>query len=295
MWGGVAMTIKTVLAPLYDSALDTIVLDASAKLAIQFDAHLEALLLKAPLDLASRFINSGLDTEQFRRMLETLAHQAEIETRTIRDKFELMLSGAGIVLSDDPSSNSKSTAYWRVETGDPTEILSRCGGAFDLIVAGHPSLGSEHSKSKQVLDAAMFNTARPVLLTPLTIAPTIGKMILLAWNRGIPAGRALVAAQPFLKRAERVVILTVTTEAKQGPEPEEIAKNLAWHAISAEVKKVPPSSKAVADIIIDEARIVGADLIVMGAYSQSRVRERVLGGVTSAIMKNADLPVLMAT
>ena len=57
---------------------------------------------------------------------------------------------------------------------------------------------------------------------------------------------------------------------------------------------MPPSSKAVADIIIEEAGIVGADLIVMGAYSQNRVRERVLGGVTSAIMKNADLPVLMA-
>lgn len=288
------MTIKTVLAPLFDSALDAVVVDASTKLAIQFDAHLEALLLKAPLDLASRFTSSGFDTEQFRRMLETLGHQVEIEARTIREKFELTLSRAGIDLSNDPSSNSKPTANWRVETGDPTEILSRCGGAFDLIVAGHPSLGSEQSKSEQVLDAAMFNTARPVLLTPQTIAPTIGKTILLAWNRGIPAGRALVAAQPFLERAERVVILTITTGAKQGPEPEDIAKNLGWHGISAEVKKAPPSSKAVADIIIDEAGNIGADLIVMGAYSQSRIRERVLGGVTTAIMKNADLPVLMA-
>lgn len=288
------MTIKTVLAPLYDSALDAVVLDASTKLAIQFDAHLEALLLKAPLDLASRFTSSGLDTEQFRRMLETLDHQVEIEAKTIREKFELTLSRAGIDFSNDPSSNSKPTANWRVETGDPTEILSRCGGAFDLIVAGHPSLGSEQSKSEQVLDAAMFNTTRPVLLTPQTIAPTIGKTILLAWNRGIPAGRALVAAQPFLEKAERVVILTITTGAKQGPEPEDIAKNLGWHGILVEVKKAPPSSKAVADIIIDEAGNIGADLIVMGAYSQSRVRDRVLGGVTSAIMKNANLPVLMA-
>ena len=91
-----------------------------------------------------------------------------------------------------------------------------------------------------------------------------------------------------------MVILTIMTEAKQGPEPEDIAKNLAWHGISAEVKRVPPSAKAVADVITEEAQDIGADLIVMGAYSQSRVRERVLGGVTRAIMNRADLPVLMA-
>ncbi len=94
--------------------------------------------------------------------------------------------------------------------------------------------------------------------------------------------------------AKRVVILTIVTEAKLGPEPEEIAKNLAWHGVSAEVKRMSPSSKTVADIITDEAVAINADLIVMGAYSQSRVRERMLGGVTKAIMNRADLPVLMA-
>ena len=288
------MTVKTILAPLYDSALDTVVVDAAAKLAVQFNAHLETLLLRVSVDVASEFISSRIDTKHYRQLLDELAHQIESDERAVKEKFEQIISNARISLSDDPSTNTQPSASWRVETGDPAEVLARCGGAYDLIVAGHPSLSSETSKSSQVLDAAIFNTARPVLLTSQTIAPTIGEVILLAWNRGIPAGRALLAAHPFLEKAKRVVILTIVTEAKQGPEPEDVAKNLAWHGVSAEVKRISPSSKTVADIITDEADAIDADLIVMGAYSQSRVRERVLGGVTKAIMNRADLPVLMA-
>jgi nucleotide-binding universal stress UspA family protein len=265
------MTIKTVLAPLYDSSLDTVVVDAAAKLAAQFNAHLETLLMRVSVDVASEFISSRIDTRHYRQLLDELAHQIETDERAVKEKFELMISNAGINLSDEPTSNAQPSASWRVETGDPAGVLARCGGAFDLIVAGRPSLSSEASKSAQVLDAAIFNTARPVLLTSQTIPPTIGEVIILAWNRGIPAGRALLTAHPFLERAKRVVILTIMTEAKQGPEPEDIAKNFAWHGISAEVKKVSPSSKTVAEIITDEADSIGADLLVMGAYSQSRV------------------------
>ena len=288
------MTIKTILAPLYDSALDSVVIDAAAKLAGRFDAHLEALLMRVSVDVAAGFISTRIDTRHYRQLLDQLAHQIETDERAVKEEYEEIITRAGIAMSDDPSSNAEPSAAWAVATGDPADVLARRGGAFDLIVAGHPSLGSEAAKSAQVLDAAIFNTARPVLLTSQTIAPTIGEVILLAWNRGIPTGRALLSAQPFLQTAKRVVILTIMTEAKQGPEPEDIARNLAWHGVSAEVRRIAPSRKPVADIITDEAMDIGADLLVMGAYSQSRVRERVVGGVTRAIMNRADLPVLMA-
>ena len=86
----------------------------------------------------------------------------------------------------------------------------------------------------------------------------------------------------------------VTTSAKQGPEPEEIAANLAWHDVDAEVKKLPPDYRSVGEVLLDEAAEIGADLLVMGAYSQSRLRDRVPGGVTKAILTHADVPVLMA-
>jgi nucleotide-binding universal stress UspA family protein len=288
------MPIKTILVPLYDGALDTVVVDAAAKLAGKFNAHIETLLMKVPLDITGGLISNMLDTKQYKQLIDDLARQTQSEENAAREKFEQIISNAGIVSCDDPSRNTNPSASWRIDAGDPAEVLARCGGAFDLIVAGHPFSGSETSKTTQVLNAAIFNTARPVLLTSQTITPTIGEVILLAWNRGIPAGRALLAAHPFLEKAKRVVIFMIATDAKQGPEPEDISKNLAWHGIAADVKKVAPSSRPVADILTDEVEAIGADLLVMGAYSQSRVRERMLGGVTKAIMARAGLPVLMA-
>ncbi len=86
----------------------------------------------------------------------------------------------------------------------------------------------------------------------------------------------------------------VTTGAKQGPEPEEIVANLSWHDVNAEVKRLEPDSRPVGEAILDEARDIGANLLVMGAYSHSRLRDRIPGGVTKAILNRADVPVLMA-
>ena len=141
------MTIKTVLAPLYDSALDTGVVDAAAKLAVQFNAHLETLLLRVSVDVASEFISSRIDTKHYRQLLDELAHQIESDERAVKENFEQIISNAQISLSDDPSSKAQPSASWRIETGNPAEVLARCGGAYDLIVAGHPSLSSEKPKS----------------------------------------------------------------------------------------------------------------------------------------------------
>ena len=112
-------------------------------------------------------------------------------------------------------------------------------------------------------------------------------------RRSADMSRAARSA-PMSTLPRKVVILMVTTGAKQGPEPEEIVANLAWHDVDAEVKKLPPDYRSVGEVLLDEAAEIGADLLVMGAYSQSRLRDMVLGGVTKAILTHADVPVLMA-
>jgi nucleotide-binding universal stress UspA family protein len=288
------MSIKRILAPFCDASVDTVVMDAAAHIARQHNAHIETWLIRVSVDTASQFASSHLDINLYKQVVDGLAKQALREEREAQHAFEELMRKTGIVISSEHSSASRPSASWRSVTGDAAEIVGRHGGAFDLIVAAHPSQSSDQSRASHVLDAAIFNSARPVLLTPKHISPTFGETVLLAWNRGIPAGRAFVSAEPILEKAKRVVILTVTTQAKQGPEPEDMAANLAWKGISAEVRNVPPTARSVAQTLVEEVASVGADLLVMGAYSQSRVRERVLGGVTREIMMRADLPVLMA-
>ena len=287
------MTIKSILVPLVGSSIDEVALNSAIVVAKQFDAHVEGMHIRISADEASSFVSSRLDTALYAEVLEKLRIQITQEERETRKSFEDLIELKGLGIASEPSETTGASASWRTMTGNPVEVIARSGGAFDLIVASHPKLGSE-ATSRHVLDTAIFNTARPVLLASKDASSRIGETVLLAWNRGIQAGRALISALPFLQTASKVVILMVTTGAKQGPEPEEIVANLAWHDVDAQVKRLEPDYRPVGDALLDEARDIGADLLVMGAYSQSRLRDRVPGGVTKAILTRADLPVLMA-
>ena len=87
--------------------------------------------------------------------------------------------------------------------------------------------------------------------------------------------------------------MSVTTGAKLGPSAEDIAANLAWYGISAEVLEIAPDHRSVGEVVLAEASTMGADLLVMGAYSHSRIREIILGGVTQHVITNATLPVFI--
>jgi nucleotide-binding universal stress UspA family protein len=166
-------------------------------------------------------------------------------------------------------------------------------GAFDLIVTSHPALGPT-STPAPILDAAIFNTARPVLFAWKQAPPELSRSVLIAWNRGAESRRAVADAMPFLERAENVTIITVTTGAKEGPEPEEIARTLAWHGVTPEIKQVPPDKRSVGQMLIVEMRVSSSDLLVMGAYSKHRIQDRLVRGVTREILSNGGFPVLMA-
>ncbi len=287
------MAIRSILVPLVGGSIDEIALNSAIIVAKQFDAHVEGLHIRISADEASNFFDSRLDTALYAEVLEKLRVQITQEEQEARESFEELIERSWLGLASEPSKATGPSASWRSITGDPIAIIARSGGAFDLIVASHPAQGSE-SMSRPVLDAAIFNTARPVLLASKEVPSRIGEMVLLAWNRGIQSGRALICALPFLQSATKVVIVMVTTGAKQGPEPEEIVANLAWHDVEAEVKRLEPDYRSVGEALLDEARDISADLLVMGAYSQSRLRDRVPGGVTRAILNHADVPVLMA-
>ncbi len=287
------MTIKSILVPLVGSSIDEIALNSAVVVAKQFDGHLEGMDIRISADEASNFVSSRLDAALYAQVLEKLQVQIKQEEQEARRSFEEFIEQSGLRIAGQPSKAIGPSASWRSMTGNPVDIIARSGGAFDLIVASHPTLGSE-AMPRPVLDTAIFNTARPVLLASKEAPSRIGETVLLAWNRGIQAGRALISAIPFLQAASKVVVLMVTTGAKQGPEPEEIVANLAWHDVDAEVKKLPPDYRSVGEVLLDEAAEIGADLLVMGDYTQSRLRDRVPGGVTKAILTHADVPVLMA-
>jgi nucleotide-binding universal stress UspA family protein len=148
--------------------------------------------------------------------------------------------------------------------------------------------------SRATLEGVLSSTGRPALLAPPVKPQRIGDTVLLGWNRTAQSARSVVSAMPFLKCAKRVIVCAVATGAKQGPSPNDVARTLAWHDIEAEVREITPDDRSVGRVLLDEAKEVEANLLVMGAYSHSRLREMIVGGVTKYVIEHAELPVLLA-
>ncbi|GCA50265.1 universal stress protein family protein [Sinorhizobium sp. KGO-5] len=146
-----------------------------------------------------------------------------------------------------------------------------------------------------VIEGALFFSARPVLLAANLRSATLQpKNVLLAWNSTIESTRAAREALDMMRDAEGVNLVLVDPKIKNGKEPgADIATYLARHGVKVTVARLPSAGRPVEEVLVQYARDTSADLIVIGAYGHSRIRERIFGGVTKTMIDAPILPVLM--
>ena len=210
-----------------------------------------------------------------------------------RQRFDAMLVERQIEYREDALPAESPSGSWENVIGSASEVVATRGGAYDMVVVARP-VSDRATVGELAAEAALFRTGRPVLFAPPDGPLTIGEAVVIGWNRSASSARSVAAALPILELARSVTIVNVTTGAKLGPSSKDIAKYLSWHEVQAEVVELAPDHRLVGEVLLEEAERVSADLLVMGAYSHSRVRELILGGVTRHVLQNADLPVLMA-
>lgn len=168
----------------------------------------------------------------------------------------------------------------------------------DLTVIG-PEMLKDGQLTTRAISGAIFESARPVLLLPAGKTPTLRPTtILVAWDSRIESARAVHEAMALMTGAQRVHVTLVDPQAGfdvSGPEPgADVAMFLARHGVDVVVDRLPSAGREVAHVLKQHAVDLDADMIVMGAYGHSRLRERMWGGVTRTMIEQADLPVFMA-
>lgn len=286
------MTIKNVFAPLTSATSSGSSLDTALLLAKSFRAHAEILFIR---DNAQTTLRAVALAEEGRFAAQELAQHLEREQekaeKLARQKFDDLLAQHRIDYRENALPADLPSAYWRVVEGVATEEIEQRGAAYDLIVVAR---SEDKVASRPLVEAALFGTGCPVLVTPPTAPTVIGKNIIIGWNRGVSAARVVRFAMPFLEIAARAEIFSVETGAKKGASAQDIARYLAWRNIKTELNSAPPDRRSVGEMLLSEAETSGADLLVIGAFSHSRLRELILGGVTKHILEHAELPVLMA-
>lgn len=217
--------------------------------------------------------------EEQRRQIEARARQAEARFR-------------------EPTRRGGLSSEWRAVEGDVVVAARLQARYADLTIVGQ-GLDVEPTLSELAAlpEELVLGVGRPLLVVPrYGVFTTIGERVLIAWNGSREATRAVHDALPILKRAHTVTILSIDPEGQPADRVPgaDIARHLARHSIRVEAATTYGPSTAVGDILLSRAFDLGADLIVMGAYGHSRMREMVLGGATRHLLRHMTVPVLMS-
>ena len=169
----------------------------------------------------------------------------------------------------------------------------------DVAVMTRPAEGPGAELREEIIEGVLFHSGRPALIAPPGWSGTgIGKRVVVAWDASREATRALSEADDILEFAEAVTVVTVDAKPKMfghGDQPgANIAAHLSRRGLPAEVRNVDSMGRSAAMAILAEAQSLGADLVVMGGYAHSRLRELVFGGATRELLRAATVPLLMA-
>lgn len=288
------MTIRVLLTPLFHSAEDGPALDMAFVLAKRFGGHVDALLVQPDPADAIPLVGEGVSADTIRRLMESASIAIDQQSQATRTVFGDACSRAAIALAEraDEASDQPSAAF-RQATGEVDDVVPAWALFSDMVVFS--SARSEAAPGlRPAFEAVLLKARRPILLAPETPVDHIGHNVAIAWNGTPEASSALAAAMPFLKSAVAVHLLTAASARTDADTADAACAYLAWHGIGCEAHVIETGGESVGAALTSKAAAVGADLLVMGGYGHTRLRERILGGVTHHIINHPELPILLA-
>lgn len=224
--------------------------------------------------------------------IESLQHDIEFRQDQARQAVMSFCAQNQVPLTDAVIAGAPSATF-HVETGDEPQILAKYARAADVTVLGRSS--EDEVVMLDVLEAVLLGSGRPLLIAPHQAPAQIGRTIAIAWKDTAEAARAIACATPLLRAADSIVVVAVT----EGTHTDTASTGrltgfLRWQNPEVRLRTVNAGGKDPGDALLAAVAETGADLLVMGGYSHSRMREVVFGGVTRRVLRAADLPVLMA-
>jgi nucleotide-binding universal stress UspA family protein len=268
------------------------VLDTALLCARMFDGYLEGVHLR---NAEPELVAAGADgfIAAAPELMAGLEQEAQTRAQQAREAFEVFITEQGLSRLIDKGTGKGLCADWRMVRSQGTGAIGHWGRIFDLIVVAS-ACESQPSHHTAILETALFESGRPVMIAPPGSPEKLGEVIVIAWNCSTETARTVALAMPFIKRAREVIVLTVDPGTVPGPPGDAMAAQLKHHGIDARaVHSKAGDMRPGAKILAESARL-GADLLVKGAFTQSRLRQMIFGGATSHIIAHADLPVIMA-
>lgn len=281
--------MKSILLPLTAHIHEHVVIDASIRVASWFDATINGLFIRADPRTSISFMGEGLTADMIQDLCEATENEGLAQAEKCEQTFSRAMAAADIDFEQDTKGP---TARWRVAVGEITDHVGRKARTADLAVCPQPS--ATQPGAQEILHDLIYRSGRPVLMVPEAGIQHSLDHIFIAWNGRAEGARAVGAALPILKKAGKITLLQLGAINEDRPSLEDVADYLGDHGLKTHMVADHDFNGNIAEEILRRADDEQADMIVAGAYSHSRWREMILGGVTRHLVHHCQKPVFMS-
>jgi nucleotide-binding universal stress UspA family protein len=290
------MGYRRLLLPLTGTAAGEAALATALIVARIWHAHLHCLHVRVDARDVAPLAGEGLSGAMIEEMMAATERESGERAGRVRSLFEKFAATHGdLTLASNPDTALKVpgvTLSFEAIAGREEDVVAQQSRLYDMAVVPHPE-ADEDVSSSDALHAVLFDSGRPVLIAPRVPPAVMGSRVCIAWNGSAESAAAVAAALPWLHNAKAVRILCSDDYQRRGPGAEGVRAYLRWHEIDAEVVPFKPATREVGAGLLAAARDFGADLMCQGAYSHSRLRQLILGGVTRHVLEKSEIPILM--
>lgn len=284
--------MKSILLPLTAHIKAAPLLQVASGLALQFQSSLTGLFIRPDPRSAIPFMGEGLTADMIQTLCDNADNQGKRHADEAEAEFQKATGERGLKWQAGSGASDGAKASWTVMTGEVSDHVGRRARTADIALCLQPD--SKCPDSEDIFHDLIFRSGRSVLMVPEGFGGTVGKHLMIAWNGRTEGARAVAGALPMLRNADKVTIVQVGDIGEDRPCADAIAHYLSEHAVEADTKRIEASDQSVGECLLETAGSIGADTVILGAYSHSRWREMVLGGVTKYITAKSPLPVFMS-
>jgi len=283
--------MKRIFVPLLGELGDRSALDAAGKLLSGSGGYVDARVLRRdPRDVLP-LVGEGFGTTMIDEVIAAAENSAKEREDVARKTFDSWAEAVGAKVGAAPGSGGL-TATFDALVGPIPGVERAAARICDVVMLARAPKEVSPDRAT-LLELAVMEAGRPVILVPDAEIESVGTTVLLAWNGSAEAARAVSMSMPLLARAKRVVVVTVD-DGDVSVTPDEVVTTLRCNGVEADGVRAQMDRAGVAASLEVEAGKQHADLILIGAYSHSRVREFVMGGVTDDALTEGSVPMMLA-
>ena len=286
------MAYVKILAPLTGGARDATVLAYAFAAAQPFNAHIVALFERPDPAEAMPFFGEGVSGAMAQEIVDAAREASDKASSEGRAALAAIAKEAGITVTDKPEKRDGVSISYREVQGNFADRVARAARLSDLVLFG-PLKQSDRPGLAEAFEATLLETGRPVVLTGQAPPRNFARRIAIGWDGSGACARALLAAIPYLARAEAIDLLSIRKPNTECESCDEAKDYLSLHGLSCNEKMVDAGQRGIGEVLLGAASQSGAGLLVLGGYGHSRLLQMFATSVTQHVVAHAEMPLFL--